>query len=81
MVGLLQLGRVHGQARLAACVTEALACGAADPAAVQYLLTAPRLAREPVARLAVPAPLAAYDRPEPSVAHYAALYAAGEGRP
>jgi hypothetical protein len=27
------------------------------------------------------APLAAYDRPQPSVAHYAQLLAPGEGRP
>jgi transposase len=81
MIGLLQLGRVHGYARLARCVTQALACGAADPAAVRYLRTAPTLERQPPMALAVGGPLAAYDRPQPSVAHYAQLLASGEGRP
>ena len=81
MIGLLQLGRVHGYARLASCIRQALACGAVDPAAVRYLLTAPTLARPPAGPLALAAPLAAYDRPQPSVAHYAQLCAAGEGRP
>ena len=81
MIGLLQLGRVHGYAQLARCVTQALACGAADPAAVRYLLTAPTLARHPPLALAVGAPLAVYDRPQPSVAHYAQLLANGESQP
>jgi transposase len=81
MIGLLQLGRVHGYARLATCVAQALACGATDPAAVRYLLTAPTLDRQPPRALDVGSQLAAYDRPQPSVAHYAQLCAAGEGRP
>ena len=81
MIGLLQLGRVPGYARLTGCIRQALACGAVDPAAVRYLLTAPTLARPPVAPLVIGAALAAYDRPQPSVAHYAQLCAAGEGRP
>jgi transposase len=81
MIGLLQLGRVHGYARLASCIRQALACGAIDPAAVRYLLTAPALARPSAGPLALDSPLAAYDRPQPSVAHYAQLCAAGEGRP
>jgi transposase len=81
MIGLLQLGRVHGYGRLATCVAQALACGAADPAAVRYLLTASTLARPPAVPLDMGAPLAAYDRPQPSVAHYAQLLAPGEGRP
>ena len=80
MIELLQLGRVHGYDRLATCVTQALACGAADPAAVRYLLTAATRERHPPRALDVGAPLAAYDRPQPSVAHYAQL-CAGEGRP
>jgi hypothetical protein len=44
------------------------------------LLTAPTLLRPPAIPLTVGAPLAAYDRPQPIVAHYAALCAAGEGR-
>jgi len=80
MIGLLQLGRVHGYPRLASCVAQALACGAADPAAVRYLLTAPALARPPAIAVDVGSQLAAYDRPPPSVAHYAQL-CAGEGQP
>jgi len=45
MIDLHQLGRVHGDDRLATCVAEALACRAADPAAVRFLLTAPALER------------------------------------
>jgi len=81
MIGLLQLGRVHGYGRLATCVAQALACGAADPAAVRYLLTASTLERPPAVPLDMGAPLGAYDRPQPSVAHYAQLLAPGEGRP
>lgn len=81
MIGLLQLGRVHGYERLASCITQALACGAADPAAVRYLLTAPTIARQPPSALEVGAPLAAYDRPQPTVAHYAQLLGTREGRP
>ena len=81
MIGLLQLGRVHGYGRLARCVAQALACGAADPAAVRYLLTAPALARPPAVPLDIGAPLAAYERPQPSVAHYADLCVPVEGRP
>jgi hypothetical protein len=81
MIGLLQLGRVHGYARLATCVAQALACGATDPAAVRYLLTAATLERQPPRALDVGSQLAAYDRPQPSVAHYAQLLASGEGRP
>jgi transposase len=80
MIGLLQLGRVHGYARLASCVAQALACGAADPAAVRYLITAATLERQPPRPLEVGRPLAAYDRPQPSVAHYAQLCAAEEGQ-
>jgi transposase len=81
MIDLLQLGRVHGYGRLATCVTQALACGAADPAAVRYLLTAASRERPPAVPLEIAAPLAAYDRPQPSVAHYAQLLAPREGRP
>jgi len=81
MIGLLQLGRVHGYARLASCVAQALACGAADPAAVRYLLTAPTLEREPPIALAVAAPLAAYDRPQPTLERYDALCGCTESWP
>ena len=81
MIELLQLGRVHGYGRLTDSIRQALACGAVDPAAVRYLLTAPTLARPSALPLAIAASLAAYDRPQPSVAHYAQLCAVGEGQP
>jgi hypothetical protein len=82
MIGLLQLGRVHGYARLQACVAQALAWGCADPAAVRYLLTADTLAHQPPVAVDVGA-LAAYDRPQPSLHAYDQLLAGGapEGRP
>jgi hypothetical protein len=79
MIGLLQLGRVHGDGRLATCVAQALACGAADPAAVRSRLTVPTLQREPPIALEG-GRLAAYDRPHPSVAHSEELRCR-EGRP
>lgn len=82
MIGLLQLGRVHGAARLQACVAQALAWGCADPAAVRYLLTAGDLERQPPVAVDVGA-LAAYDRPQPSLHAYDQLLergALGEGR-
>jgi transposase len=81
MIGLLQLGRVHGYARLASCVAQALACGAADPAAVRYLLTAATLDRQPPGALDVGRPLAAYDRPQPTLERYDELCGRTEARP
>ncbi len=80
MIALLQLGRVHGYARLQACVEQALAWGCADPAAVRYLLTVGELVRQPPVAVEVGA-LAAYDRPQPSLHAYDQLLASGEGRP
>lgn len=80
MIALLQLGRVHGEARLQACVAQALAWGCADPAAVRYLLTADTLAHQPPVVVDV-GPLAAYDRPQPSLHAYDQLLAGKEGRP
>ena len=80
MLTVLQLGRLHGYAPLTRAIGQALACGAIDPAAVRTLLTAPTLRRPAAVPLPVGAALAAYDRPQPSVAHYAQL-CGGEGRP
>ena len=83
MVAVLQLGRVHGYARLQVCVAQALAWGCADPAAVRYLLTADTLAHQPPVAVDV-GPLAAYDRPQPSLHPYDQLLAgraSAEGRP
>jgi transposase len=80
MIALLQLGRVHGAARLQAAVEQALAWGCADPAAVRHLLAADTLAHPPPSAVDV-GPLAAYDRPQPSPHAYDQLLAGGEGRP
>ncbi len=80
MIAVLQLGRVHGYARLQAAVAQALAWGCADPAAVRYLLTAETLDHPPPVAVDV-GPLAAYDRPQPSVRAHDQLLVSGEGRP
>jgi transposase len=80
MIGVLQLGRVHGEARLHACVAQALAWGCADPAAVRYLLTAGELEHQPPVAVDV-GPLVAYDRPQPSLHAYDRLLARTEGQP
>jgi hypothetical protein len=83
MITVLQLGRVHGEARLHACVAQALAWGCADPAAVRYLLTAGDLEHAPPVAVDVGA-LAAYDRPQPSLHAYDQLLAGrsrAEGQP
>lgn len=79
MIALLQLGRAHGYARLQAAVAQALTWGCADPAAVRYLLTADTLAHQPPVAVDV-GPLAAYDRPQPSLRTYDQLLASGEVR-
>jgi transposase len=80
MISVLQLGRGYGYARLQAAVEQALAWGCADPAALRYLLTADTLAHQPPVVVDV-GPLAAYDRPQPSLHAYAQLLGGGEGRP
>ena len=53
MIGLLQLGRTHGQAALTRVIEEALRLGVYDSAAVQHLLETPQLARTQAALLDV----------------------------
>jgi transposase len=72
MIELVQLGRVHGQAALRRAIDEALSLGVQDSAAVRHLLTTPQLARERPERLEV-GRLAAYERPQPTLASYDAL--------
>jgi hypothetical protein len=72
MVGLLVLGRTHGQAALTCAIEAALALGVQDSAAVAHLLETPQLARAlpdfiDVGRLAV------YERPQPQLTGYDAL--------
>lgn len=74
MIGLLQLGRVHGQDALRRAIETALDLGCGDSAAVRHLLTAPDLAHEPVAPLAIGS-LARFERPLPVVSDYDQLLA------
>ncbi len=69
MIGLLQLGRVHGQATLLAAIDAALILGCTDEAAVRHLVTARRLERARPEAVAVGA-LAQFERPLPTVGEY-----------
>jgi hypothetical protein len=76
MIGLLQLGRRHGQERLRAAIEEALALGCRDAAAVQHLMTTRQLERKQPAVLDI-GPLVAFERPLPQVNEYDQLLAGG----
>lgn len=69
MIALLGLGRVHGQAALRRAISEALALGVQDSAAVRHLLTSAQLTRPEPAVIDV-GPLAAFERPLPDVTSY-----------
>jgi transposase len=76
MIGLLQLGRRHGQERLRAAIEEALALGCRDAAAVQHLMSARELERKQPVVLDI-GPLVAFERPLPQVHEYDQLLAGG----
>jgi hypothetical protein len=69
MIEVILLGRRFGHDRLRTAVSEAVAHGAGDVAAVRYLLTAAALQRPAPAALEV-GRLACYDRPPPTMAGY-----------
>jgi len=75
MIGLLQLGRTHGQGALQRAIETALALGVQDSAAVRHLVAAPYLERARPAAVAVGA-LAAYERAVPTLEAYDTLLAA-----
>lgn len=80
MVGLLQLGRTHGEAALRRAVEATLALGCQDSAAVRHLLAAADLERVPAPPLQLGF-LAQFDRPQPSVQDYdRLLVGVGGGR-
>lgn len=79
MIGLLQLGRDYGQARLQAAIEEALALGCTDSAAVRYLVTADHDARVPAVALELGA-LVQFERPLPDVTAYDRLLPMGGTR-
>ncbi len=74
MIGLLQLGRVHGQAALRRAIEAALALGVQDSAAVRHLLATPHLERAQPAALEVGV-LAVFERPQPELGAYDTLVA------
>jgi transposase len=75
MIELLQAGRQYGYEKLTQALTQALALGAQDAAAVHYLLKAESLQQAQIARLPaelVPRP-EYYERPQPSLFSYDGL--------
>ena len=76
MIGLLRLGRTHGQVQLRAAVEAALTLGCEDAAAVEHLLLASQLDRAAPTPIAVGV-LAQFDRPLPTVDDYDRLLVGG----
>ncbi len=76
MIGLLQLGRTHGEAGLRRAIEATLALGCRDSAAVRHLLAAADLGHQVVAPLQLGL-LARFDRPQPTVRDYDQLLVAG----
>lgn len=79
MIGLLQLGREHGMARLRSAIEGALALGCTDSAAVRHLLAQPQLARSRPEPIIVDA-LMQFSRPQPVLSEYDQLLRAGSTR-
>ena len=79
MIGLLHLGRTHGEQRLRTAVEATLALGCQDSAAVRHLVAAGQLERMPVAPLQLGL-LARFDRPQPRVTDYDRLLVKGGRR-
>jgi len=79
MIGLLHLGRIHGEQRLRTAIEATLALGCQDSAAVRHLVAAAQLERTPVAPLQLGL-LARFDRPQPRVTDYDRLLATGGRR-
>ncbi len=74
MIGLLLLGREHGQPALRSAIETALSLGCRDSSAVRHLLAAPGLVHHQAAAVDS-GTLARYDRPLPQVHEYDALLA------
>jgi transposase len=81
MIGLLHLGRIHGQTALRVAIDTALTLGVRDSAAVRHLLTQPYLEHDRSARVDIGA-LAVFERPLPALEAYDTLLVGprGEGR-
>lgn len=76
MIGLVQLGKVHGHEKLRAAIDEALELGCQDSAAVRHLLSRAALQKAPREILDVGS-LAAFARPLPNLDSYDQLLVAG----
>jgi transposase len=74
MIGLLQLGRTHGQAKLLGAIDAALVLGCTDEAAVRHLVGAQQLehARPEAVEVGL---LAQFERPLPTLGEYDQLLA------
>ena len=70
MIGLLQVGRVHGPATLLAAIDAALVLGCTDEAAVRHLVTAQQLEHARSDVVVVVGALAQFERPLPTVGEY-----------
>jgi len=79
MIGLVQLGKLHGHDKLRTAIEAALELGCQDSAAVRHLLAGASLRKAPSEPLEVGA-LAAFSRPTPTVAEYDQLLSAGGRR-
>jgi hypothetical protein len=79
MIGLLLLGRAHGQEKLRQAIETALDLGCSDSAAVRHLVLSASLHKPPAEPLAVEA-LVGVTRPLPSIGDYDRLLAAGGSR-
>jgi transposase len=76
MIELLLLGREQGYEPLEKAITQALALGCTDAAAVRYLMQASELTHRPVELLELPN-LARYEQPLPCVTSYDQLLSSG----
>ncbi len=79
MIGLVQLGKMHGQEKLRAAIEEALALGCQDSAAVRHLLNRAALQKAPPEPLDVGS-LAGFSCPLPTLDCYDQLLVAGGTR-
>lgn len=69
MVALLRLGRQFGFTKLEAAVEQALDLGCTDVAAIHHLLMSDQLGHGAATRVEL-GPLAAYERPLPTLTEY-----------
>jgi len=79
MIGLVQLGKLHGHEKLRAAIEEALELGCQDSAAVRHLLSRAALQKAPCEPLDVGS-LIVFSRPLPSVSGYDQLLVGGGAR-